>query len=328
MFGSAEQVRRRTRIQTDIRALCMQRARQQPIFRKVSHRECIFRQPRHMISPGRLIEASYSMKGGMGSLRSEGEHCAIALAEITRPMNLRVFESSEELSRIAAAEAAAILRTAIDAQGRARFTAATGVSQIQFLANLVTMPDVQWPSVELFHLDEYVGLRPNHPASFHRYLKERLVAPTGIVNAHLMDGALDPRQTCEVFGREIASAPVDLTIVGIGENGHLAFNDPPADFETREPFITVELAETGRRQQVREGWFASLNEVPRRAVTMSIYQILQSRSILCIAPESRKADAIRRCFRGEIHPMSPASVLRLHSNTTLMLDRDSARFLD
>jgi glucosamine-6-phosphate deaminase len=236
----------------------------------------------------------------------------------------QVFSSPAELARAAADEASILLRNAIDERGKARFVAATGRSQIDFLSVLTADRRIDWSRVELFHLDEYIGLGPDHPASFQRYVRERVILPTGIRCAYLLNGAEDPAAVCEEAGAAISSAPVDLLMAGIGENGHLAFNDPPADFETDEPFIVVELDARNRSQQVCEGWFQVPEDVPRRAITMSIRQILKARAILCLAPGAHKAEAVRACLCGEIGPMNPASALRLHPRATLYLDRDSA----
>jgi len=205
--------------------------------------------------------------------------------------------------------------------------AATGASQFHFLQQLLEIRDVPWDSVELFHLDEYLGLPPTHPASFRRYLQERLIGPAGIRRAHLLDGEADVELVCQTVGREIQSAPVDIAFVGIGENGHLAFNDPPADFDTREPYLIVSLDEACRRQQVGEGWFHSLEEVPARAISMSVNQILAARRILCMVPDRRKAEAVRNSVNGPVTPMVPASILQTHADTTLFLDRESASLL-
>jgi glucosamine-6-phosphate deaminase len=239
----------------------------------------------------------------------------------------RVFASRSELARAAAAEAAEHIVAAISKRGAARVTFATGVSQLDFLRELTHWPGIDWSAVEIFHLDEYIGLPPDHPASFQRFIRERIMEPAGITRAHLLDGTAGSAAMCAAAGADISAAPVDLTIVGIGENGHLAFNDPPADFETEEPFIVVNLDDRSRRQQVDEGWFASVEETPPAAITMSIRQILKSRAILCIVPEARKAEAVARCFEGEIGPMAPASVLRLHPDAAAYLDRDSASLL-
>src|SRR6185436_7227650 len=187
---------------------------------------------------------------------------------------------------------------------------------------------IDWKQVEMFHLDEYVGLPIDHPASFRRYLLERLIRKTGIARAHLLDGEKDPQQACREVSVEIAKAPIDVAFVGIGENGHLAFNDPPADFQTEEPYIVVRLDEACRRQQVGEGWFESLDKVPERALSMSIRQILKARKILCIVPDARKAPAVKACLEGRVDPMAPASILQTHPDTTIYLDRESAKLLE
>ena len=243
-------------------------------------------------------------------------------------MTLHVFDDPRELAATAAAQAAELIGQAIAEHGAARVTFSTGVSQLAFLQHLTATPNINWQHVELFHLDEYIGMRGDHPASFQRFIRERIVEPTGLKKAHLIDGMADPVQVCRDTGMAISKAPIDLEIVGIGENGHLAFNDPPADFITEEPFIIVSLDEQCQLQQVGEGWFASIAEVPKQAITMSIRQILKARAIICIAPEARKAEAVRRCFTGDISPLAPASVLRSHSNVTVYLDQASARLLE
>ncbi len=179
----------------------------------------------------------------------------------------------------------------------------------------------------MFHLDEYIGLGAEHPASFRRYLQERLIRPTGITNYHLLEGEKEQLEMISRVGKELAAAPVDIAFVGIGENGHLAFNDPPTDFETEAPYLIVELDEACRRQQVGEGWFAELAEVPRRAISMSIRQILKSKEIIACVPDARKAQAVKACLEGEISPLVPGSILRQHANVTLYLDQDSAALL-
>lgn len=239
-------------------------------------------------------------------------------------MVLRIFSSEAELAQAAAEEASIQLRDAIVKRGRARFVAATGKSQFAFLSALTADVSIDWSRVELFHLDEYIGLPKDHPASFRRYIQDRVIKPTGIQYACLLDGA-DPSASCAKAGAALSAATVDVLAAGIGENAHLAFNDPPADFDTDEPYITVELDDRNRRQQVREGWFGALEDVPRRAITMSIRQILKARTILCLAPGAHKAEAVRACLSGEIGPMVPASALRLHRASVLFLDKDSAQ---
>ncbi len=243
-------------------------------------------------------------------------------------MQIRAYTDRKTMSRAAAEHAAASLRDSIAARGAARIVAATGASQFDFLAAL-TAPGqgIDWSSVEMFHLDEYVRLPIDHPASFRKYLLERLIEPAGIRRYHLLNAEADPERTAADVGRELAAAPVDVAFVGIGENGHLAFNDPPADFETARPYLVVTLDEACRRQQVGEGWFPSIRDVPAQAISMSVRQILESREIVCVVPDARKAEAVKACFEGEVSPMAPASILRTHANTTVYLDRDSAALL-
>ena len=179
----------------------------------------------------------------------------------------------------------------------------------------------------MFHLDEYVGLPVDHPASFRRYLLERLIRPTGMRTYHLLDGEADVERVVDEASRAITSAAIDLAFVGIGENGHLAFNDPPADFDTERPYIVVALDEACRRQQVGEGWFATPADVPATAISMSIRQILRATRVLCIVPDERKAPAVQKCLEGPVSPMSPASILQTHPDVTVYLDRASAALL-
>jgi glucosamine-6-phosphate deaminase len=243
-------------------------------------------------------------------------------------MEIHVFDSTSELAAASAARAAESLRGALARQDRARVVAATGASQIEFLEVLVATEGIDWARVEIFHLDEYIGLPREHPASFRRYLEERLVRPVRPAAFHAIDGeARDPRAECRRLGTLIREAPVDVAFVGIGENGHLAFNDPPADFETREPYLVVALDEACRRQQLGEGWFSSLEDVPTRAISMSVRQILEAREIVASVPDARKAVAARDCLEGEVTPAHPASILQTHPRATVHLDSGSASLL-
>src|SRR5438128_710840 len=242
-------------------------------------------------------------------------------------MIIKVFNDKLSLANAAAEQAAEQIRNAISQKGSARIIAATGASQFDFLDALTAAPDVEWTRVEMFHLDEYIGLPLSHPASFRGYLLKRLINKVGITRYHLLDGESDPASVAREVGAELASAPVDVAFVGIGENGHLAFNDPPADFETEEPYLIVDLDEACRQQQVGEAWFSDISQVPRQALSMSVRQILKAKEILAVVPDSRKAQAVRACFEGEISPMAPASILRTHSNATVYLDRNSAALL-
>ena len=244
-------------------------------------------------------------------------------------MEIRVYDTKAEMAAAAAEQAAAALRAAIAERGRAHVIAATGASQFEFLDRLVAAPGIEWPRTVFFHLDEYVGLPDTHPASFRRYLRERLADRVHPGAFHFVEGdAADPAAECRRVGALLAHHPIDVAFVGIGENGHLAFNDPPADFDVGEPYIVVELDEDCRRQQLGEGWFASLEDVPRRAISMSIQQILKSREILCIVPDARKARAVKDCLTGGVSPRHPASILQRHPRTTVYLDAPAAALLE
>jgi len=243
-------------------------------------------------------------------------------------VEIRIFERKAEMARAAAERAAAALREALAARDRAHAIAATGASQFEFLEALVGQPGIDWRNVVFFHLDEYVGLPETHPASFRRYLKERIVERVHPGAFHFIGGdAPDPRAEGRRVGEELLRHPIDVAFVGIGENGHLAFNDPPADFDTAEPYLVVRLDETCRRQQLGEGWFARLEDVPAEAISMSIRQLLKAREILCIVPDERKAAAVAACLEGPVSPLHPASILQQHARTTVYLDRLSASLL-
>jgi glucosamine-6-phosphate deaminase len=241
---------------------------------------------------------------------------------------VKVFEDKHSLSRAAAEQAASALIRAIHDHNGARIIVATGASQLGFLEALTKRENIDWRRVEMFHLDEYLGLPITHPASFRKYLLDNLVHKTGITQFHLLDGNGDSREVILRTGKALSSAPIDVSFVGIGENGHLAFNDPPADFQTDEPYLIVNLDEACRRQQVGEGWFTDLSEVPTQAISMSVRQIMKAREIIVVVPDARKAQAVNLCFQGEISPLAPASILRTHSNATVYLDKDSASLLD
>lgn len=232
------------------------------------------------------------------------------------------------MSRAAARLAAESLRHALRDRGQANLILATGASQLKMLRELVQC-DVDWQQVTCFHLDEYVGLPETHPASFRRYLKhefcDRIDGPQEFhwVHADREDAAAE----CQRLGELIRRHPIDLACVGIGENGHLAFNDPPADFETDDPFLVVELDEACRRQQSGEGWFAALEDVPHRAISMSIQQIMRSAIIVCTVPDQRKAEAVAAAVEGPVTPKVPASILQRHPRVTLFLDQAAASHL-
>lgn len=233
------------------------------------------------------------------------------------------------MSQAAADQAANAIRRAIASQGHARVVAATAASQIEFLAALTRRPGIDWTKVEVFHLDEYIGLPVTHPGSFRKMLLEQMVRKTGITKYHLLDGDTgNPNAVAERLGKQLTSAPIDIEFLGIGENGHIAFNDPPADFETEEPYIVVNLDEACRQQQVGEAWFANMSQVPKQALSMSARQVLKANEILAVVPDTRKAKAVKACFEGEISRMAPASILRTHPNATVYLDKNSASLLE
>jgi len=242
-------------------------------------------------------------------------------------VQVKIFETKQELGTAAGRDAAAIINQAIRARDVAYVIAATGASQFEFLDSLV-LESVDWTKVTFFHLDEYAGLPESHPASFRGYLKERIVSRVHPRAFHFIDGeANDVQAECRRVGQLIKQQTVDVAFVGIGENGHLAFNDPPADFDTDEPYIVVNLDEACRQQQVGEGWFKSIDEVPVQAISMSIKQILRSREILCIVPDQRKAEAVKASVELSVNPMHPASILQTHERVTLYLDCASSSLL-
>ncbi len=242
-------------------------------------------------------------------------------------MEFKVFADKIQTGAAAADHAAAAICRAIAGQGQARIIAATGASQFEFLQALIGHREIDWTRVEMFHLDEYIGLPITHPASFRKYLLERFIEPAGLTNYHLLDGETDPETVCREVGELISAAPIDIAFVGIGENGHLAFNDPPADFETETPYLVVNLDDACRQQQLGEGWFPTFDDVPRQAISMSVRQIMKSREIVCVVPDARKAEAVRNCFEREISPDYPASILRRHDRTVVYLDAASAALL-
>jgi glucosamine-6-phosphate deaminase len=242
-------------------------------------------------------------------------------------VNIEIFDSKLKLGETAAQDAATLIQQAITSRDVAYVIAATGASQFEFLDALV-LHDIDWQRVEFFHLDEYVGLPETHGASFRRYLTERIIDRIHPKLFYLINGdAADPQAECRRVGELISQQTIDVAFVGIGENGHLAFNDPPADFETQVPYLVVTLDEACRRQQIGEGWFKSLDEVPAQAISMSIQQILKARHILCIVPDQRKAEAVKDCVETDVSPMHPASILQQHPSVKLYLDRESSALL-
>jgi len=242
-------------------------------------------------------------------------------------MNVVVSVNAKAMGQRAAALGAEAIRQAIAKNGQANIIVATGASQFETLAALVKTEGIDWSKVTGFHLDEYIGLPANHPASFRGYLKERLVSQVPMGMFHYVNGEAEPSAECARLDALIASHPIDVAFVGIGENGHLAFNDPPADFETQKPFLVVELDDACRQQQFGEGWFDSIDAVPAKAISMSIQQIIQSSVMVCSVPDKRKAVAVAAAVEGPVTPDLPASILQAHAGTTLFLDVAAAGLL-
>jgi glucosamine-6-phosphate deaminase len=239
----------------------------------------------------------------------------------------RIFADRLTTSAVAARHAAAAIRQCADLRGEVRLVLATAASQIDFLRALAAAPDINWRVVELFQLDEYLDLPPDHPAAFRQLLRTHFLERAEVGTCHFIERTADPEDTCAALGRLLAGRPLDLACVGIGENAHVAFNDPPADFATASAYVVVQLDEACRRQQVGEGWFEALTDVPSRAITMSIPEILRAREIVAVVPDKRKAAAVKAAIDGEVDPDVPASILRTHANATLYLDEAAASAL-
>jgi glucosamine-6-phosphate deaminase len=244
-------------------------------------------------------------------------------------MEKYIYTTKEEMAAAAAGSAAQAIRDAIRDRDQANIILPSGASQIEMLQHLVASEDIDWLKVVMFHLDEYLGFGPGHPASFRKYLQERVVDKVGPLRAtYFIQGeAEDPAAECRRVGAILQAHPIDVACIGIGENGHLAFNDPPADFETQEPFLVVQLDERDRRQQFGEGWFETFEQVPSRAISMSIPQILKSKQLIVTVPDSRKAEAVKNALEGPLTPQCPASILRRHENCLLFLDELAAALL-
>ena len=240
-------------------------------------------------------------------------------------MNIATFSTKEEMGAAAAAHGVSKLQAVLAEKGSASFIVATGASQFEMLAKLAEA-DLPWNKLTGFHLDEYVGLSINHEASFRKYLWERFVSrlPLPLAAFHFLDGEEDADAECRRASELIEQTSIDVAFVGIGENGHLAFNDPPADFETDQPYLTVDLDDACRQQQFGEGWFPTLDAVPRQAISMSGRQIMKSDAIVCTVPDERKAEAVKNATQGPVTPEVPASILQEHPDCRLFLDAAAA----
>ncbi|WP_209331752.1 glucosamine-6-phosphate deaminase [Lunatimonas salinarum] len=243
-------------------------------------------------------------------------------------MEVIVSSDPKELGQKSGSAAGELIRKAIAERGEANIILATGTSQFETINQLLQEKGIAWDKVTMFHLDEYLGLPITHPASFRKYLKERFLDQVGQLAAYyLIDGEADPAEEIDRLGHLIASKPIDVALVGIGENGHLAFNDPPADFDTEKPYLVVDLDEACRKQQLGEGWFPDFDAVPKQAISMSIRQIMKSAAIICSVPDERKAKAVQECVENEVSNIHPASILQQHPQCMLYLDKASASLL-
>lgn len=242
-------------------------------------------------------------------------------------MEISITNNPAELGLAAGKAAANLIRETIVKNGKANIILATGVSQFETLNQLIK-EDIDWSKVTMFHLDEYIDLPESAPASFRKYLKERFLEKVPpLKNSFLINGEIDPETECKRLGEIITENPIDVALVGIGENGHLAFNDPPADFETERPYLIVNLDEQCRNQQFGEGWFKTLEEVPKQAISMSVQQILKSKHIICSVPDSRKAQAVKDSLEQPVSNNYPSSILQLHPDCRFYFDSASAQLL-
>lgn len=243
-------------------------------------------------------------------------------------MQVFINDNPRELGKAAGELGAKFIRTAIHQNGEANVVLATGSSQFETLNQLINERDINWSKVTMFHLDEYIGLPITHKASFRKYLIERFLNKVPALKCfHLINGEADPREETNRLGELISKLSIDVAFVGIGENGHLAFNDPPADFDTIKPYIIADLDRMCRQQQVNEAWFDSLEEVPTQAISMSVRQIMLSEYVICSIPDERKARAVKNSIKGQVSRMYPASILQRHPNCTYFLDKLSASLL-
>lgn len=241
-------------------------------------------------------------------------------------MEIIISENKYELGKQAAEKGAFLIKDAIKKNGEAYIIVATGASQFEMLNELIKK-DIDWKKVTAFHLDEYIGIPVTHPASFRKYLKERFVDLVPLKKFNYVNGDIDPKEECERLKKILSDVVIDVAFIGIGENSHVAFNDPPADFDTNEPFIVVHLDAACRQQQFGEGWFPTLDDVPNEAISMSVNQILKSKAIICSVPDERKAIAVKKTIESPVSPDVPASILKEHKATWLYLDKYSASLL-
>jgi len=243
---------------------------------------------------------------------------------------VRILADKAGAGKAAATQAIPIVAQAVRTKGQARIIVGTGASQLELVQCLVESPDLDWRSIEVFHMDEYVGLASDHPASFRGWLREHVVEKAPVKQVHYLSGEVEDLQAeCRRYGEEIARSPIDVVFIGFGENGHIAFNDPHvADFRDPLPVKRVEMDRVCRMQQVGEGAFPDLESVPREALTLTIPTLFECEHLICTVPEQRKAEAVRKAILGEVTPDCPASIVRTHPRCWIFLDGDSASLLD
>ncbi len=243
-------------------------------------------------------------------------------------MEIKIYKNSNNLGRYAAWKAAYFINSAISKQGYANIVLSAGASQYQMLHELTGI-DLDWRRVTVFHIDEYVGIPADHPSSFRRFLNSYFESKVALRKIHYINGnAFNPKHECCRLDKIISRVEIDVACLGIGENGHIGFNEPPADFKAENPFILVDVVEEFRKQQVGEEWFKTLDDVPAKAITMSIKQIMKSKTIICSVPDGRKAQAVKNVIEGEVKENVPASILRKHRNCWMFLDEESAAMLE
>ena len=244
-------------------------------------------------------------------------------------MDVRTFKTKDELGAEAASSGADKIRESLAERSEVCIVMASAASQFEVVEALAREVEMEWGRITLFHLDEYIGIGPDHPASFSRFLRERFIdrLPCPLKAFHAIGGENDPHMECARVGGLLAAADPVVAFIGIGENGHIAFNDPPADFVTSAPYLVVELDGICRQQQVGEGWFPDLDAVPTHAISMSVQQILKAERIICSVPDERKADAVRKTIGGEVNPEVAATILQNHGDCTLYLDEPAASLI-
>lgn len=242
-------------------------------------------------------------------------------------MKVNIYKSKDEMGAQAAIMGAERINNALVKNGCANIILATGASQFEMLEHLLKQ-DIDWSKVTCFHLDEYIGISDSHPASFRKYLKERFADKVNVNKFYFINGETNSELECNSLNKLISQLKIDVAFIGIGENGHLAFNDPPADFATEEPYIIVKLDKDCKLQQYNEGWFDSLESVPKTAISMSINQILKSESIICTVPDKRKSEAVYNTINKEINPDYPSTKLKEHKDANLFLDMESSSLLE